>query len=769
MNNNLQKLKEAIRNKKLVVVVGAGISKDSPSNLPSWWDYNILLLEQIGLRGAKAVNKKESLLNIQDIISSISVTSISGLFYNYVAGNSYLPLLSLLDSAEPNIHHYMLADLYKKEVLQGIITTNFDTLIEKAFSKKNIPCSVIKEPNGFYKTNDDNCKIYKIHGSADNTDFAIDTIYQKIQGFTEEQKHIMQNLFENNHILFLGFSGEDFLINTDYIPIKANKKSGLGITWVSYPGSMINEEIKEILYNLDANIIETTLDNLYDELSLKIEVIDIVNKTNRISFKQKAVKKINKLLKSNHIGDLGCLGLCIQILICIGKKDEANKIASPIIKKIINKRIYNGLEASQMIPLLTSLVILQLENNNPKLALNITNLQLKLLSLLQSEIEDENNYFQKSTLLRISTVLNWQGTVIHNEFNDFDTAYSIFLNAFEAAYKSRSFENMSSILLNFANLEYFASDNSSEKEHADNIIKYIKMVNASKRLAKKAGSAQQIFNCCCCLATIYTDIGNKKVAQEKIKEAEHYMKLCFSTDNSKKLSFLILSSDKIEQKSDVNDETIRNVVYELPQHIWEPYGQRNALIYDEAITAKNLLETGDFSQAQEILSQAINKYVAFENYEAAEALSDCLAGIYIHHSNIEQSDIKFLLMEMALKAYNVGLQCQIRIGRFEYLAQTLGSIAMLNYNMFKTEEATADILFYSELCLALEDNPHQCWQIVLAAYLECKIYFEQQKYPSALKYCTMALDFLNENPEAINQYRIDELKAIYKTIVAILK
>lgn len=127
---------EAAKAGKVVVVAGAGISKDSPANLPSWWDYNIILLECIGQMGSKALGSTQNLLDMEVIKKGISVTSVSEFFVDRIAGKHYYPLLSMLDGAQPNMHHFMLAQLFDLGIIHAIVTTNFDTLIERAFEQK---------------------------------------------------------------------------------------------------------------------------------------------------------------------------------------------------------------------------------------------------------------------------------------------------------------------------------------------------------------------------------------------------------------------------------------------------------------------------------------------------------------------------------------------------------------------------------------------------------------------------------------------------------
>ena len=179
--------KTAIKEGKVVVVAGAGISKDSPSNLPSWWDYNYILLESIGKIGARCIGQDDNLLNVDHLMNKLSVVSISEFVENRIAGKSYYPLLSLLDGAEPNINHYMLADLARRNSIYAIITTNFDTLLEKAFERKGVLYKKFDTVSDYYIDDNSNTfPIYKIHGSADNAEDAIDTVHQKLGGLSIE-------------------------------------------------------------------------------------------------------------------------------------------------------------------------------------------------------------------------------------------------------------------------------------------------------------------------------------------------------------------------------------------------------------------------------------------------------------------------------------------------------------------------------------------------------------------------------------------------------
>lgn len=102
----------------------------------------------------------------------------------------------------------MLAKLASDNHISGIVTTNFDTLIEKAFLQKGVPFTEYSTVNDYLALKEyGGIPIHKIHGSAKKAIYAIDTAQQKLQGF----------------------SGEDFLFGTDFILIRVSKDSKQGI------------------------------------------------------------------------------------------------------------------------------------------------------------------------------------------------------------------------------------------------------------------------------------------------------------------------------------------------------------------------------------------------------------------------------------------------------------------------------------------------------------------------------------------------------------
>lgn len=121
---------DAIIKGEVVIFAGAGISKDAPANIPDWNKYNNLLINEIGNIGSQFLDETSNILGDEDYSKILSLTSLSDFIFNYIAGEYYFPLLKVLDGAQPNSHHLLLASLAKEKKIKAIVTTNFDFLFE---------------------------------------------------------------------------------------------------------------------------------------------------------------------------------------------------------------------------------------------------------------------------------------------------------------------------------------------------------------------------------------------------------------------------------------------------------------------------------------------------------------------------------------------------------------------------------------------------------------------------------------------------------------
>lgn len=751
---------EAVKVGKVVVVAGAGISKDPPANLPSWWDYNMILLECIGEMGAKALGSSQNLLNMEIVKREISVTNVSEFFVDRIAGEHYYPLLSMLDGAQPNVHHLMLAQLFDLGIIRAIVTTNFDTLIEKAFKQKKISLSTYNSPEDYYQEKDENsCALYKIHGSADKPEFAIDTIHQKYKGLSVEKIQIMQKLFAENHILFVGFSGEDFLFGSDYIPVSANKNNNFGITWIAHPGSVFNENTQRLIKELNIDVRQQKLPDFYRSQGWTLPKANYTTNSNNETFIEIARKKVFELL--TRIGEWACLGMCIELLDLSGEHSKADDI----VLKIHNHNVVNIMEMPQKISLYTSLAVHAMSRNNPKEALNYCDIQIQTFKFLDENMNQMTSKTYRAMSLNKSTVANRKGMILFEPYKKYAEAREYFLGAFYFSYEAHSWENMAVSLSNLAMLEFaiWLEENGQSEPHQPH---FIAIMEAAQRIAEHGGYAEVVFGISCHLVQMYVAFGQKKPIERNLKKAELLKDLCIKKEAN---NTLLNNSREIAQLYTEmppwpNDEVPLCPPYDT-RFIWDPFGQRPVLAYEEGKKAKKLYEGGQIQESVKYLLDSAEEYLEQKQYEMADILFDCAAGIFLSSANDAAIQKKTIFQNKNLingrSCYEKCLISEMFMGRIDYLVGTLGSLSKLNSVISDSADKELAV-FQAELALCICNDPNECWQSVLAAETACKVNLEKGLKNRAEKYGKMYFDMVNAAPWAAHPINIAQMAKLLK-------
>ncbi len=210
--------------RKYTFLVGAGVSMDAPTNMPSAREIVKSLLELCA-----PPDEVENLLSLNLLRYELVIEKIQGLFDEDLKFMDYLELVT-----SPNIIHLFLANLIGKE--HYVITTNFDYLIEHALLKIipeeqhfSIYPIITKEDYLSFqepKTLVDTGKfpIFKIHGSKRNIitgeptqDSLITTISalgrEREEGETfaiePYKKPTVYNLMKDRTLVIMGYSGSD--------------------------------------------------------------------------------------------------------------------------------------------------------------------------------------------------------------------------------------------------------------------------------------------------------------------------------------------------------------------------------------------------------------------------------------------------------------------------------------------------------------------------------------------------------------------------------
>jgi len=240
-------------------LVGAGISMDAPTNMPSAKQIVKTLLDLCA--PSEEVN---TLLSLKQLRYELIVEKIQDFFDDELKFMDYIEIIK-----EPNLTHYFLA----YSLLRGslIVTTNFDYLIEHAllrildkrghddiipvitkadFLEFDNPKNLVKE--GKYP-------IYKIHGSKrniirniDTKDSLITTLSALGKGKEEGQtfaiepfkKKSISNLMSDRTLIIMGYSGSD---DFDIGPTLKELPEVKNLIWIDHSGNEIIEidEVKK--------------------------------------------------------------------------------------------------------------------------------------------------------------------------------------------------------------------------------------------------------------------------------------------------------------------------------------------------------------------------------------------------------------------------------------------------------------------------------------------------------------------------------------------
>lgn len=315
MEHNLKELQKIFDlNFKYTFLIGAGISINPPSNVPSSGKMIENLIEKVvpieEIKFFKSIKK----IKFEHVIEGIKKYIDKDLnFFDFFVENNV-----------PNSIHFVLAKLLITDNQKfDLITTNFDCLIEysliQLLSKKkreNIDPIILKDD--FLKYNNlnernslNNFPIFKIHGSVRNIIKKIDTKDSLIATFSslgrnrpagktfslEDYKFdVFKKLLEDRILIVLGYSGSDLL---DIIPSLTRNIGMKKIIWIQHvkdENSLIINEIQKINSNFSINLDDkVSTQSLLRDMSNRNKCKSYLIKTNT----QKFVKTflVNRFLK----------------------------------------------------------------------------------------------------------------------------------------------------------------------------------------------------------------------------------------------------------------------------------------------------------------------------------------------------------------------------------------------------------------------------------------------------------------------------------------
>lgn len=261
MSENEKSLEKLFpKNEGYTFLVGAGISMDPPSSLPSATELSRVIIDELVPDDRTPVRK---FLSIASQISNLRYEMIIEDLQRFVDKDlSILDFLNLI--TEPNLNHLFLADV----LIHGhfVITTNFDYLVELALKRvlsekdhfKIHPVITKDDYESFQDPqkmfNEGEYPLYKIHGSKMNIINGQNTLFSLITTMSalgrnrepgtsfiiEPYKNpAFENLMKGRSLIIMGYSGSD---DFDISPMLTDLTDLNRLIWIEH----CNEDIIEI-------------------------------------------------------------------------------------------------------------------------------------------------------------------------------------------------------------------------------------------------------------------------------------------------------------------------------------------------------------------------------------------------------------------------------------------------------------------------------------------------------------------------------------------
>lgn len=243
------RLIDTAREGRLVVFVGAGVSTLAPSCLPSWPEVNRAVMEAISERSGLLIGLDRARQLGAAVTARQRAARLPPEYQAQIVAErlreSYFEVLQCLDGEVPNAVHLALAASAKAGLVKAILTTNFDRLLEAAFSQTGAARKVYYRKDQFAELAMDLdrcgvqanlCLILKLHGSAEDPTTLVDTLAQRKAGFPRPTVTCLRHLLRFGHWLFLGYSGADLAAEPNYLELRAAALEAQGFTWLVRTG-----------------------------------------------------------------------------------------------------------------------------------------------------------------------------------------------------------------------------------------------------------------------------------------------------------------------------------------------------------------------------------------------------------------------------------------------------------------------------------------------------------------------------------------------------
>ncbi len=237
MSAHLPAIAEVVRERRLVVFCGAGVSMLAPSHSPSWWEIYVSAAQALAERLIEAFPEIAPDLRVDELLAPMTTQQLADLVFSRFAGPTFSELLKVVDIADANENHRALATLAKIGGLRAAITTNFDTLIERAAAVRGVRFAIAAPGIPALRQPGDHAVLVKLHGSTVEPSSMIETTSQKARDISPTLRAAWLPALAGADLLVVGYSGADLNFGAARAFFADVLAAGSRIWWLCFPGS----------------------------------------------------------------------------------------------------------------------------------------------------------------------------------------------------------------------------------------------------------------------------------------------------------------------------------------------------------------------------------------------------------------------------------------------------------------------------------------------------------------------------------------------------
>jgi tetratricopeptide (TPR) repeat protein len=236
MTDSVDALVQAVRERRLIIFCGAGVSMLAPSCSPSWWEIYAAAAQCLGDRLREGFPQLGASVDMAALLEPLANQHLADLVASRFAGPTFSSLLAVVDVADANENHRAIAALASCGGLRAVVTTNFDTLIERAAAVRGVRMAVAAPGVAAQPGPGDACVLIKLHGTTVDAQRMIETSEHKAREASPTLRQAWVDTLDGADVLVLGYSGADLNFGAAHSFFEDVLGAGARIWWFHRPG-----------------------------------------------------------------------------------------------------------------------------------------------------------------------------------------------------------------------------------------------------------------------------------------------------------------------------------------------------------------------------------------------------------------------------------------------------------------------------------------------------------------------------------------------------